>query len=458
VVPTAPARDQQQGLASARVGEVGGLPSVLRAWAPLAASWLLMACELPALSAVVARMTNPEVELAAYGGVILPIALVIEAPIIMLLSASTALSRDRASHRALRRFAHRSGLALTILHLLIALTPLYDVVVGGWIGAPAPVLDAARVGLVIMTPWTWAIAYRRFNQGVMIRFGHNRAVTVGTMLRLGTNLAILAVGLTLYWSGSSIPGAVLASIAVASGVTVEAIYSGLRVRSIVREHLEVTDPTLVPLRGVAFSNFYVPLALTSIVTLLAQPLASAGVTRMPDALHSLATVPVVVGLLFMFQAMGLALTEVVVAGLGSQHGARSLWRFSVMLSVGVGVLVSGIAVSPISQLWFAAVSGLAPELVELARGALLLGIPIPIMRALQSWYSGVLVHAHRTRAISEAVGVFLVSAGLVIWMGVVTQEFAGIHVAIAAYSVGRVCQTVWLWWRSREQVAALGMQ
>ena len=427
---------------------------MLRAWAPLAASWLLMACELPALSAVVARLNNPEIELAAYGSVILPIALVIEAPIIMLLSASTALSRDRASHRELRRFTHRSGLVLTLLHLLVVLTPLYEVVVGGWLGAPAPVLESARLGLLIMTPWTWSIAYRRFNQGVMIRFGHNRAVTVGTMLRLGTNLVMLGLG----WLHGSIPGAVLASTAVASGVTVEAIYSGLRVRSIVREHLSVTDGAVRPLRGLAFARFYVPLALTPIVSLLANPLASAGVTRMPDALHSLATVPVVVGLLFMFQAMGLALTEVVVAGLGSQRGARSLWRFTLMLSLGTGVLVCAMAVTPLSQLWFGTVSGLAPELVRLARGALLLGIPIPIMRALQSWYAGVLVHAHRTRAISEAVVVFLGGAGLVIMVGVMTQRWAGIHVAVMAYSCGRVGQTLWLWWRSRAQVGALRMR
>jgi hypothetical protein len=285
----------------------------------------------------------------------------------------------------------------------------------------------------------------------MIRFGHNRAVTVGTVLRLGTNLAILTGG----WLHGSIPGAVLASTAVASGVTVEAIYSGLRVRSIVREHLQVTDPEIVPLRGLAFASFYVPLALTPIISLVAQPLASAGVTRMPDALHSLATVPVVIGLLFMFQAMGLALTEVVVAGLGNRRAARSLWHFTVLLALGVGVLVFVMAVTPVSRLWFGTVSGLAPELVELARVALLLGIPIPIMRALQSWYFGVLVHVRATRAISEAVVVFLGGAALVIVIGVVTQRFAGIHVVVAAYSVGRIGQTLWVWWRSRAHVVGL---
>lgn len=53
-----------------------------------------MGLEGPAISAVIARLANPEINLAAYGGVVFPLALFIEAPIIMLLAASTALSTD----------------------------------------------------------------------------------------------------------------------------------------------------------------------------------------------------------------------------------------------------------------------------------------------------------------------------------------------------------------------------
>ncbi len=77
---------------------------VLRAWWPLAMSWLLMALELPAISAVVARLPAPEANLAAYGGVVFPVALIIESPVIMLLAASTALSRDQESFRRLRGY------------------------------------------------------------------------------------------------------------------------------------------------------------------------------------------------------------------------------------------------------------------------------------------------------------------------------------------------------------------
>src|SRR5512134_1247840 len=104
---------------------------IVAAWWPLAASWLLMAVELPAISAVIARLANPEIHLAAFGGVVFPLALIIESPIIMLLAASTALSKDWASYMRMRRFMMVSGAVLTALHVLVAFTPLYDIVVVG---------------------------------------------------------------------------------------------------------------------------------------------------------------------------------------------------------------------------------------------------------------------------------------------------------------------------------------
>ena len=59
--------------------------SVASTWWPLAASWLLMGVELPMITATIARLVEPEVQLAALGGVVFPILLLIESPIIMLL-------------------------------------------------------------------------------------------------------------------------------------------------------------------------------------------------------------------------------------------------------------------------------------------------------------------------------------------------------------------------------------
>ena len=47
---------------------------IINTWWPLAASWLLMGVELPILSAVMARLLNPAINLAAYGGIVFPLA------------------------------------------------------------------------------------------------------------------------------------------------------------------------------------------------------------------------------------------------------------------------------------------------------------------------------------------------------------------------------------------------
>ena len=101
-----------------------------------------MGFEGPAVAAVVSRLPNPTVNLAAWGGVVFPLALMVEAPIIMMLAASTALCRDWASYMKMRRFMNRLGAGLTALHILIVATPLYYVIAETCIGAPEAVLGA----------------------------------------------------------------------------------------------------------------------------------------------------------------------------------------------------------------------------------------------------------------------------------------------------------------------------
>ena len=95
------------------------------------------------LSAFVARLNDPKIHLAAYGGVVFPLALLIEAPIIMLLAASTALSKDWASYQKLRMYMLGSGAVLTVFHIFVAFTPFYYTVVGSLISAPEEIIEPA---------------------------------------------------------------------------------------------------------------------------------------------------------------------------------------------------------------------------------------------------------------------------------------------------------------------------
>ena len=62
-------------------------------WLPLEVTWLMMAFEGSFLSAVIARLAEAKFNLAAFG-VAFAMTLFIEAPVLMLVSASNSLVRD----------------------------------------------------------------------------------------------------------------------------------------------------------------------------------------------------------------------------------------------------------------------------------------------------------------------------------------------------------------------------
>jgi hypothetical protein len=418
---------------------------ILRTWWPLAASWLLMSAESPALTAIVARLANPEINLAAYGGVVFPMSMIVEAPIIMLLAASTALCKDLASFRLVRRFMLIAGGSLTLLHILIAFTPLYYVVVEGILGVPPEIVEPARVGLMIMTPWTWSIAFRRFNQGVLIRFGRSQTVGVGTVIRLSANGLVLLTG---YWIGS-LPGIVIASAAVAMGVICEALYAGWVVRPVVAGPLRQAERVEPALTWRAFFAFYIPLAMTSLLTLLANPIGSAALSRMPEPLISLAVWPVVTGIVFMFRSLGIAFNEVVVALLDEPRSSNNLRRFANWLIIASSAAISLVAFTPLARLYFEKIAALPPDLVKLAQAGLLFALPLPALSVMQSWYQGAILWGRRTRSITEAVGIYLLTSLVTLTAGVIWGQVTGLYIGLASLTLSTITQTIWLWRRGR---------
>lgn len=424
---------------------------VLTAWAPLAASWLLMGLELSAVGAVMARLPDPAVSLAAYGGVVFPVALIIESPIIMLLAASTALAVDAVSYRVIWRFMLVVAGALTALHALIAFTPLFDVVAMGVLGVPEALREPARWGMQLMLPWTFSIASRRTHQGLLIRFGRSKAVTLGTVVRLITNVSVLSAG---YMYGQ-LPGIVVGCAAVACGVSAEAVVAAISVRPVLRRHINGKQPAGEPLTLRAFLHFYWPLMLTPFINFFAMPLAAAGMSRMPLALESLAVWPVLNGIAFATRSTGYALNEVVVAQLDLWRPVPALRRFAWILAAATSAPLLLMALSPLGMFWFQRVAALTPALAMLATVAFAMTIPLPAMAAMQSLYQGVLVHSRRTQGITESVVALLLGTIAVLALGIAWQGPEGIMFASAALVVGNAAQTGWVWWRARGELALL---
>ena len=418
---------------------------VWKTWLPLVVSWLLMSFELPSINAIVARLPNAEINLAAYGGVVFPIALTIEAPVIMLLAAATALSRDWQSYQKLKKIMWWMAGILGTVHLLVAATPIYDFIVNVLLQAPQVVVEPGRLGLLFIAPWTVAIAYRRFQQGTMIRFGHAKIVAKTAMVRLATLAVVLVIGITL----RTIPGTILAGLAQGLGVTVEAIYTGWLMRRIIPE-IKDAPPADNPLTLKRFSAFYLPLAITSSLSLLFLPMISGAISRMPNPLESLAIMSVVTGLLFMFRTPGLAYNEAVVALMEEPGAFRVIRRFTLVAGLAAAGIAILIVLLPLSQLWFSVVANLNPSQVITSRITLALGIPLTLFSIYISYYQGIIVYLGKTGPVAEAVVVFITILGIILVAGVITNLFQGVYVATAAFSIAHLAQAMWLKLRSRK--------
>jgi hypothetical protein len=220
--------------------------------------------------------------------------------------------------------------------------------------------------------------------------------------------------------------------------------------------LRQAQPVDPPLTWKAFFAFYLPLVMTSLIALLASPLNSAALGRMPRSLASLAAWPAVSGLLFLLRSPGTAYNEVVVSMLDHPDSARHLRRFTIWLVGFLSACVVLITVTPLSTFWIERISAFKPDLASLALAGLWYILPLPGITVLQSWFQGAILHSKRTRGLTESVVVYLLTNGAILMAGVAWGKITGFYVGWLAFTLATLAQTAWLWVRSRPAMRQIG--
>ncbi|MCS6776350.1 MAG: hypothetical protein RMJ43_10925 [Chloroherpetonaceae bacterium] len=403
--------------------------TIFRLWLPLAVSFELMMLEGPAVQAAIGVLPDPALHLAAWG-LTMSLSLLIESPVIMLLSTAIALVRGQQSFRVLQRFTFLLSAACTALTALVAFTPLFDLICRGWMRQPGPIVQAARPAMQIMLFWTAAIAWRRFFQGILIRHGGAHLVSWGTVVRL------LAVVLCAYFltSRGALSGAQVAALTLMVAVTTEAILTlGFVQPALRRDVLPVQDEeghlTLQAVRA-----FHAPLAWTTLLTLLAQPLTSAALARLPHPTETLAAWPVTFMALLVIRGPALALQETCVAQARHPQSQPALWRFTVLVGGFSAAFTALVAFTPLLDVYLVRVVSLPELLQPYVRAGVLYSLLLPWLTALGSWARGVLVAGRQTAAVYTGMVCNLLVHTAVLWIGVALQ-LPGMQVAACAFTI-----------------------
>ena len=408
-------------------------------WGPLALTWLMMALEQPILIAFIARLSEAKLNLAAFG-IAGSFAMIIEAPVIMLMSASTALVTGRHSYRKLRRFTDILNLGVTGIQLLVLIPPVFRFIVINLMGVPEEVARLAHIALLIFLPWAASIGYRRFYQGILIRNNLTRRVTYGTLVRL---TVIVTVGVILYSAG--VKGAYVGAGAMSLAVFAEAIATRIMASGTLKTILEREDTENGSLGLRKISKFYYPLAITSLLSLGVHPFVTFFLGRSYMAVESLAVLPVVSSLVFIFRSLGLSYQEVNIALIGNQRqNYRPLRNYAVYMGAAVTILITILAFTPLADLWFVNVSGLSQELADMSYLPLKIMILLPALTVLLNYQRSLLLINRTTGPISAATAIELISIIAILLVCTVFLNMTGVVAASIAFTVGKGISTLYL--------------
>ena len=411
-------------------------------WMPLAATWLMMATEGPFLAAIIARLAEPKFNLAAYG-VAFSLGIFIEAPIIMIMSASTALVKDRSSYARLRNFTFALNGLLTLIMGLVVLPPVFDFLAVKLIGLPNDVAEITHRAAIFLLPWPGAIGYRRFYQGILIRSNLTRRVAYGTVVRLST----MAATALLSYHFLRLDGAAVGTLALAVGVTAEAAASRVMVHNSLGNlnSLNSPEPGHRPLSYRYIANFYYPLALTSVLALGIHPVVTFFLGKSRMAIESLAVMPVVHSLVFIFRSIGLSFQEVGIALLGEKNeNRRIIEKFAFILGCAVFLALGLVAFTPLIHIWFHNVSGLSLELSRFAIWPTRIMVLMPALTVLLSYQRSILVNNGRTRPITAATLIEVIVIVMVLLVTLNVFDFIGAVGAVTALILGRLVANSYL--------------
>lgn len=410
-------------------------------WLPLAISWLLMTFENPWVQAVIGRLPDTQLQLAAFG-LLITLMILVESPVIMFLGTGAALSRHRQAYNLLWRYVMVINVFVTIVALLMGFTPLLDWWLGTVVGVPQNIIDAVRPGVRVMALWPAFVGYRRFHQGVMIRNNHTSPIGIGTLIRL---LASAATAITV-GAITDLPGAAVGAWAMMVSASVELIYviivSQVDVQSVLDVARKNDEP---PLTYLGAFKFHAPLAMTSIITLLISPVIERGIASSASPVEGLAAWAIIFGILMLLRSSGIAWQEAVISLSEDEGAVHALRRYTWTLGIGLTAALAILLYTPIIDWYMGTVLEVPENLQHMVTLGVQAGLFIPLMTTLQSYLRGLLMRSDTTAPIYGSMMLSFCLTALFMWLGVRFTGLEGVVVGATALSLGYIGEIVLLW-------------
>jgi len=204
---------------------------------PLMVSTVAWAVMRPLLNAVMGRTVDPDLAQGALGFVF-PLLILMASPLWALQNTTLVLVRDRHDFRKLARF---TGAVIFVFAALIGAwmwTPLRDVLVLR-VFSLAPDKAAYVAAALLLIPYqTLPMGLRSFAQGFLMNRRRTRIIALASALK---TLVLVVPGFLVVARDPTVNGALLATVLIMAGGTVETIVVTWRVRRLHGELMTAAD-------------------------------------------------------------------------------------------------------------------------------------------------------------------------------------------------------------------------
>ena len=344
----------------------------------------------PALNALLARTSDPEPAIGGFA-VALGISGFVALPRLRIQHLTLVFLDGRGSLLALRRFVAVFVAVVSVIALLVALTPLSGIVLERVFATDGKIRDEAAVSLIALIPFPALAVARMHLYGIALREERPNVVWAGTIggaiVVLGTAVGLLAAG---------VDGAAVAAIAVSVGAGLEVV--GLALMIDRGGSLRLVSSETPSQR--ALMTFFTPLLFAAFLPAVSTPVITATIARAPDADVSLAAFPLAMSVFTFVTLVAGGVQPTLLSLYGRGDEPRGLRRFAVLVGfVGMtgGLLVAW--VPPLTDLVVGDILGAEGRLADLTVVGLRVLSFLPPLLTIEQVYAAALLHTKQTRAL-----------------------------------------------------------
>lgn len=209
-------------------------------------------------------------------------------------------------------------------------------------------------------------------------------------------------------------------------------------------------------------RLWLPLALTWLMMSLEGPIAIAFISRLAEPTANLAAFSIALSVAFFVESPIMMLLSAGAALVTDRRRYERLFRFAAGLNGFLSLMMFFLGLPPVFGWLNAGLWGLSPSLEVLVRGAVWLLVPWPAAIGFRRLWQGVLIRAGRSRQITYATIVRLLSMSAAALLGSLWARqsalLPGAWVGAAALSIGVSAEALAVRWWASPYLRSLSVQ